>query len=412
MPALLDLKNDMKDLSTKALALVDDTDKTPAEKREELDKIEPEIKALSGQIADLEHIDEKRAEFLAAQGLASGQGDPGADAGAAGQGFKSIGQQFVESAEFKALAESGQIGTQNWTSGAVEVKANMTEAASPIIAKDYLDRPPTTINLQPPNVADLIPQGSTVSNTVRYLKETTATNAADTVAEGGTKPESTLVLVEVNESVRKIATTLPISDEMLEDWDQTRSYVDQRLMQFLKIAENDQLLNGTTTPPDLVGILNRTGLQTATALGSDTRPDAVYKAITTIRSNAFVEPDGMVIHPSDWQDFRLAKDQNLQYYGGGPFTGAYGNGGLNGQTMFKDTFWGLNVVITTAIAAGTALVGAFGTETQIFRKGGIRIDATNSHASEFLSNITRLRIEERLALAVYRPGGFGTVTGL
>lgn len=402
MPSIKDLQEEIKGLSKKALEVVESTDKTMSEKKDALDVLEPEIKAKTEELADLKHIEEQRERFLGA----IGDGEPEAEQTTEA---KSLGEMFVSSAAYKNLIQSGKLGsTAKWTSEAFEGKATMTTGASAVI-QPQLQAGVTEINFQQPRVADLMPNGTTNSNMVRYLKETTATNAADTVAEEGAKPESTLILDEVDEPVRKIATLLPVTDEMLEDYEQTRSYIDGRLGFFVRLAEDDQLLNGTGVAPDLTGILNRSGLQAAQALATDTRPDAVYKQITNIRTNAFVEPDGLVIHPSDWQDFRLAKDANNQYYAGGPFYGPYGNGGSAGE---NPNLWGLRVVVTTRIAAGTALVGAFREGAQVFRRTGIRIDATNSHNDDFAKNRTTIRAEERLALAVYRPGGFGTVTGI
>jgi HK97 family phage major capsid protein len=70
------------------------------------------------------------------------------------------------------------------------------------------------------------------------------------------------------------------------------------------------------------------------------------------------------------------------------------------------------VVVTPAIAQGTALVGAFQLSAQVYRREGIRVEATNSNEDDFLKNLIAIRVEERLGLAVYRPAGFGTVTGL
>jgi hypothetical protein len=42
--------------------------------------------------------------------------------------------------------------------------------------------------------------------------------------------------------------------------------------------------------------------------------------------SAFVDPSAIVMHPTDWQAIRLLKDANNQYFAGGPFTAAYGNG--------------------------------------------------------------------------------------
>jgi hypothetical protein len=64
------------------------------------------------------------------------------------------------------------------------------------------------------------------------------------------------------------------------------------------------------------------------------------------------------------------------------------------------------------ISAGTALVGGFAQNAQIFRNGGISLVAANSHNDFFYRMQIALRASQRLALAVYRPACFGTVTSL
>ena len=72
----------------------------------------------------------------------------------------------------------------------------------------------------------------------------------------------------------------------------------------------------------------------------------------------------------------------------------------------------MRVVVTSAITVGTALVGAFSDGAAVFRKGGLRVEATNSHGTYFASDITTVRAELRLALGVFRPSAFVAVTGL
>ena len=60
--------------------------------------------------------------------------------------------------------------------------------------------------------------------------------------------------------------------------------------------------------------------------------------------------------------------------------------------------------------AGTALVGAFSMATTLYRKGGVRVEATNSNATDFTSNLVTIRAEERIALAVRQPLGFCKLT--
>lgn len=248
-------------------------------------------------------------------------------------------------------------------------------------------------------VGDLMLQGTTDSNVISYYEETTFTNAAATVAEGGTKPESALAFTERTDTVRKIATWIPATSEFLEDNAGIRSYIEGRLRFMVERTEENQLLNGNGTAPNISGILDRSGIQT---VASTNDLDAIYNAITEVRVDGQAEPTAAVIHPLSWQNLRLAKDSNGQYHGAGPFAGAD-----QGERI-----WGLPVRVTPLIAEGTALVGAFRPFSQVFRKGGIRVVASTEHSTYFVENKVAILAEERLALAVYRPAAFCTVTGL
>jgi HK97 family phage major capsid protein len=188
---------------------------------------------------------------------------------------------------------------------------------------------------------------------------------------------------------------------MLDDVPQIRSYIDQRLRFFVEQQEEAQLLNGDGTGTNLTGLRNRSGLATDVARGTDSNADAIFKQIMAIQTTAFVMPDAVIVHPTNWQAIALSKDSNGAYLGSGPF-----------NSPLVPRLWGLPVVVTTAITAGVALVGAFKMGAQVFRKGGISVDVSNSHSDYFIKNLTAIRAEERVALAVYRPGAFGEVTGL
>lgn len=324
---------------------------------------------------------------------------------------KSLGAQFIESPAYDWIKTSKGVRGSAWNSPVFESTPSIFQmgattldttsgSGGPLIISDY-QAGITPLLFKRLVVADLIASGTTDSNSITYMKETTFTNAAAPTTEGAAKPESTLVFAQVNDLVQKIAHFLPVTEEMLEDVAQIRSYIDARLRLGVQLTEEDQLLNGSGTPPAIRGILNRSGLTAAQARGTDTNADAIFKQITTIATTVFVDPDGIVMNPANWQTVQLAKDANGQYYGMGPFAAA--------QTR---TLWGLRVVTTPTIVANTALVGDFGGSAQVFRKGGIRVEASNSHQDYFVKNLVAIRAEERLALAVYRPAAFGTVTGL
>jgi HK97 family phage major capsid protein len=214
----------------------------------------------------------------------------------------------------------------------------------------------------------------------------------------------------VDEPVRKIAHVLKITEEMLEDFEQTRSWVNGRLAFGVQLREDQQLYNGNGTAPNISGILDRANVQTQ-AKGAETYfPNyiAVMKAKKKI-SDYFYNADGLVVAPGDWLDMQLEADANGQFGGGGPFRGPYGNGT---GPQEEGPYAGLRVVVTPAATEGTALVGAFAQASQIFRRSGITVETTNSNEDDFIKNLVAVRAEERLALAVYSGYAFATVTGL
>lgn len=248
-------------------------------------------------------------------------------------------------------------------------------------------------------VSDLMAPGTTDGNTISYYEETTFTNAAVEIAENVAKPESTLDFTERTDNVRKIATWIPITDEALGDNRQLRSYVEGRLLFMVRQREEGQLLVGDGTAPNISGILDRSGIQTQ-ALGADPVPDAFFKAFTKVQVTGDAEPDGFVAHPNDWMSVRLLRTTDGIYIFGNP----------NDDAPVR--MWGRPGRVTTGITEGTGLVGAFRTYSQVFRREGLRVVASTEHASFFIENKVALLAETRLALAVYRPAAFCSVTGI
>jgi len=321
----------------------------------------------------------------------------------------SMGQQFVQSSAYDFFRKGMHRTSSLWRSDSVELQRNfnattLTEdpaSGGGLVMPQYLPGILPTL-FKPLTVADLFASGVTTTNAIIYMVETLFTNAAAPVAEGIAKPESALTFSQVTEAVRKIATWLPVSEEMLEDVAQIASYIDARLSLGVKLAEEDQLLNGNGTAPNLKGILQRAGLAAAIPrVDPASNADVIYQQMMAIFTSSFIMPDGIVMNPTNWATTVLSKTTTGEYIAGGPFS-----------AVPAATLWGLPVAVTPSMAAGTGLVGAFKQCGQVFRHGGIRVEASNSHQDFFVKNLVAIRAEERLALAVYRPGAFGKVTTL
>jgi HK97 family phage major capsid protein len=335
------------------------------------------------------------------------------------------GDAFIASEGYKSI-KSPDTRQQQWSSGMVEVSRAPLEMKGTLLESGVggpggglvppAYQPGIVSKLfEPLGVSDLFGSSQTTASQMRYVVEGTATSGAAGVAEGAAKPESTMAYSETVEAIRKIATVLPVSDEMLEDAPSIQSYLNSRLSLFVKIEEEEQLLRGAGSGSnELLGIFGRSGINTYTKLAADDNATALAKVLANTRGSANVMPDAIIMHPTNWLNTRLLRDGTGgtigQFFGGGPFTGAYGVG--NGAALFGESLWNTRVALSTVVGLGTALVGNFSTAAHVWRRGGVSVEATNSHSDYFVKNLSMLRAEERLGLGVYRPVAFTAVSGL
>lgn len=336
---------------------------------------------------------------------------------------KSLGEKFVDSAGYKSAIntyrEEGRL-PQGFSTGIVtgDLKGTLGEGAgrggTAWVSVPEVITGVVQTQFQKLTIADLLLNGQTTATSIRYVTEGTATSGAAGVAETGVKPESTLGFTATDEPIRKIATVLPIAEEMIEDAPAIRAYIDGRLTLFIQIEEERQLLRGATGGTEVQGLLTSRSIPVyagGTAVGN--KAIQLFKALNGFRGSAYVEPEWIAIHPTDYEDLRLLRDgtggTQGQFYGGGPFMGPYGVGsqvGASNQvTGASDQIWGKSVYVTNIVGAGTALIGS-SSSAQVFRKGGVSVDATNAHDDWFTKNMLAIRAEERLGLAVYYPKGF------
>jgi HK97 family phage major capsid protein len=266
---------------------------------------------------------------------------------------------------------------------------------------DLLQRPLTLL--------DIIPTTPTTSNTISYVREDTFTNSAAMVAEAsattgtsGTKPESTIAFSRQTATVQTAATWIPVTNAMLADAPAIRGVIDQRLMVMLEQALETQILSGNGSGANFTGILS-SGLSTI-GKGSDYPQDAIYKALVTVAVTGEAQPDTIVMSPLDWQTLRLARESASTATPGSYLMGPP-------SVVGADTLWGLRVIISQALTAGTALVGSFRLGGMYFeREGGtIRSGLIND---QFVRNMQTLLVEARGAWVTFRPTAFCRVTGL
>jgi HK97 family phage major capsid protein len=308
-----------------------------------------------------------------------------------------LGSQFVKSEAYAQAKRDGFRGN----SAPFEFKAeptviDETTALPNLVVAERVNRiePVSYHEARVPDLFTVIP---TASNAVTYFTESSVTESIAPVAEGAEKPNFTLAGAQVTEEVEVIAGMGALTRQAIEDVPWLSGYVDSRMRRYLKREEENQLLNGNGTSPNLNGILSRT--TSTQSQGTDVVADAIFKAADKCFEDGGYDADAVVIKPSDWQPIALLKDANERYIGGGPFAAAVG-----------PTIWGMNVVKSREIAAGTVLVGAFRDAAFIARNGGLVLRTSDSHSDYFKKNKVAVLLEERLALGVEAPLAFCELT--
>ena len=375
-----------------------------------------EIKSLIDgieQMRDVERWEREPVQESVASAAAAGASFQGRQA-------KTLGEAFLDSPEFKAL-NGGRNGANmpspfvmaksiaDFTGMSVKDVYSALPSGTPgsfgSIMRDPIVVPP----MRTRRVRDLFPVRTTTAAVIEYFRMTGFTNAASTVAERvggafGEKPQSSFTFAGAQAPVRTLAHWEAAHRNVLADEPQLRSIIDNELMYGLRLEEDNQILNGDGSGENLEGVLNTPGIQTYNWSDGETLPvpdnkaDALRRA-ATLSFLAYYEPTGIVMHPNDWEDIELSKDETGQYL-------VAVSVALGGEPRL----WRIPVVETPAIDEGTALIGAFGTGAQLYDREQASIRISEQHADFFVRNAIVILAEQRLALAVKRPEAFVKVS--
>lgn len=247
-------------------------------------------------------------------------------------------------------------------------------------------------------VTQIFPVYPTNQAAIKYMEETTFTNNAAEREEGGAYVESALALTEQSETVRSVGTSLPVTDEQLEDEEGAEAYLENRLGFMVRQRLDGQLVAGDGNAPNIRGTLAVGSILTQ-AKGSDSVMDAVYKAIRRIKVEGRALPSAVIANPIDWEAVVLMKTADGVYIWGAPSQ-------IGGRTA-----WGLPVVETSAVTENTLLVGDYARYAGLHVRKGLTIEVGYVN-DDFLDGRKTFRAGLRVAAVHYRPKAFCQVTGV
>lgn len=327
------------------------------------------------------------------------------------RGVKTVGDAVVEDEQFKAwlqqIAPNGSSPSRSkfGTSPAVEIKSLLTgtssTSAGALVYPQQLGLLEPGLFRRPLTIRDLITVGQTGTDSVEYVLMGSVVNNAAPVAEAtvtgggsGVKPESDMAMSTASAAVKTIAHWIPATRRALADAPQIRTLIDSFLRYGLDEELEDQVVSGGGSGENFLGILNTPNIQTqafVTDILVSTR-----QARTIIKTVGRTNPTGYAMHPNDWEDFDLLKDNEARYYFGGP------------SVIGNPRLWGLPVVESEALTEGQAVIADWKWAV-LWERMQAQILVSDSHSDFFIRNLIAILAEMRAAFAVIRPKAFATI---
>ena len=377
-------KGNMKELLTKQAEELKKHGETTASTAKSIEAMDATIKSITeGMAAAKKRMDELEAKA-------------GRLAEPTQTEIKSPGQTFVESEAYKAVKDKGlPIKSQ-----AVQVKTLVTGASLGNLA-GYLYpsyRVPGIVEdpRRAARVRSLLNVIPTTAGAIDWIRESGFTNNAAVVAEGGAKPESAITFENKSNTIKTIAHWIPVTKQILADAPGLQAYIDSKLIYGLYLKEDDELLYGTGEDGDIHGITTDEDVQTynwSDGTVRDTKLDAIRRAMTKAYL-AYYPVNGIVLHPSDWEDIELLKGSQGHYI--------WVNVVVGGQ----ERLWRTPVVVSAALQKGTFITGAFDLGATLWDRQEVTISVSGSHSDFFIKNKLAILCEERVELTVERPESF------
>ncbi len=237
-------------------------------------------------------------------------------------------------------------------------------------------------------------------NAITYFKQGAfETNSGiSATAQNNKKPQVSTSFSATTLALSKLAAYVKETDEIIADAPFLASEVQNTLIYQLGCVEDAHIVNA---------IAGTSGIGAAEYDGTTKSfADGILDAILKVKADSAYDASVVILNPADVFTLLTAKDSNKQYYGGGYFVGAYGNGSVS----IPAAIWGVQIFTSSAVAQGTALVAAR-QAVKVWKKGGLDVKLYEQNEDDALYNRVTLLAEERLACAVVDLKGVVLLAG-
>jgi HK97 family phage major capsid protein len=243
------------------------------------------------------------------------------------------------------------------------------------------------------HVRQFLQTATTDSNNIRFVIEDGYEDGTDVTGEGSEKPKSSFKLEAKDAPVRKIATHLKVSDEMLEDVAGLSGYISTRGVTKYRLKEDQQLLYGTGAGNQIKGLTEEAA---SWSKQIDNPVNNLYDAFVdgaAQLANRNYMPSAGMVHPTDWYNLITEKDSDGQYI----------VPDLIRQGLAPAQLAGIPVIKNTAVTKGDILIANFAQMATLYDRRSVSVRFFEQNEDDAINNLITVVIEGRLALPVYLP---------
>lgn len=350
-------------------------------------------KMVANDEAKQKHLDELQGNFQKLK-------EEGAGAKAAQM---NIGQMIVKNLEGVRKEDFEHFKTSrrpfSWEQKDAATMVFGTQTSGQVVDNAYV---PGIFGTQRRNVRmrTLLPMGMTTGDKVPFVYQTGGEGAAAATLEGAGKTlfDKDIALKEA--PVRKIAGYARISEELLNDLPAIQAFITNQGVEDLLDAEDTMILTGANdTAPSFTGLtinaLTSSAINANVTTSNPNKWDAIIGGLSALAASNY-SANAIVVNPVDYYSMLMSKATS---------GGEYHNGNIliAGGVIY---IAGIPVSVSTAITAGSFLLGDFARGAQLFQRDGISVRFYDQDQDNAIKNLVTIVIEERLTLARYYPSSF------
>ena len=247
------------------------------------------------------------------------------------------------------------------------------------------------------HIRSLLQPGVMSTSAIHYLQETGSEGSvAAWLDNSGSKSQIDYDLTEEVAPSEFIAGYLRITRKALDDISAMRSYLQSRLLESYLDAEDNQLLNGNGTSPNLGGIITNAE---AYAGFRTIQVEKILDSVSQVESNNH-SVNGILVSPEQFYALLMTKSTTNEYTLPKPDAVNY----VNGQIFIA----GIPVLKSTAMADDKYVVGDWAKGAQLFVRENPIVRFFEEDGTNVRENKITVRVEGRVALPIYYTDAFVT----